>query len=101
MKKNKIYLIIIILIILSPIIINIISVSTLIIKKNSIAKICFTPYFVARIDSTTNDIEVFKAYMSKKGWNFEEQDGGLLKFKKGNEKQEILVTNIKTIMLDK
>ncbi|MCK4260654.1 MAG: hypothetical protein KAX49_16880 [Halanaerobiales bacterium] len=95
----KAIIIIIVLFIIIFIVINIISFLKLYIFHSKISKLYFTPYYIAKIKTGENDVDVYIDYMEKNGWQYMGRMGGLMKFEKNDKILEVTNKQIKTVLI--
>ena len=88
------------ILLITPLIINAISIGRLALTDNKVANIYFTPYYFVKINSDEHENIIFDEYMSNKGWKFYDQMGCVKYYKKGQQKKTILCTNIKTVIIN-
>lgn len=93
MKPKKFVLMILLLLVLIPVCVNGILITSLLLKTDTAVHGFLLPYYFA----TGNESEAIKDYMAKRGWKFEDQWGSLYMFKKNGVSKKIMSTDIKTI----
>lgn len=70
------------------------------IRDDKIVKMPFISYYISKIDSDKNDVQVFIEYMSKNGWLFHKRNGAEMSFKKEDKILSVLNRHIKTVIVD-